>query len=139
MLGALREHPGKSYWNAVVAFIVFCLASSSVYIANDLIDIEHDRHHPEKSKRAIASGKVKKQVAISIGLSLFILSITLTILFFSLNSLITLLSYFVLQTIYVLYAKHISLIDIAFISSGFVLRVLFGGITVSIQIGRAHV
>ena len=44
-----------SFERASVAFVVFCLASSSVYIFNDLLDLEHDRQHPTKSKRPLAT------------------------------------------------------------------------------------
>ena len=43
---------------AALAFVAFCLASSSVYVVNDLVDVERDREHPEKRKRPIAAGEV---------------------------------------------------------------------------------
>ena len=56
----------KNIWiTSFLAFICFCLISSSVYLINDCIDIEADRKHPRKSKRPIASGLVDTKIAIS--------------------------------------------------------------------------
>ena len=50
---------------SVLAFVLFCLASSAVYLANDVIDIERDRAHPEKRNRPLAAGRLKPNVAIA--------------------------------------------------------------------------
>src|SRR6516225_5148801 len=56
----------------IYGFFAFCLYSSSVYIINDYRDIEDDRKHPEKYKRPLASGKVKKSAAVIICIGLLI-------------------------------------------------------------------
>ena len=55
---------------ATLAFVAFCLASSSIYVLNDLIDAERDRLHPEKRHRPIASGQVSSSAAIALSVVL---------------------------------------------------------------------
>ena len=60
---------------AAIAFVLFCLASSAIYLINDLIDIDRDRRHPQKSKRPIASGKIGKTGAMSVSIALMLISL----------------------------------------------------------------
>jgi 4-hydroxybenzoate polyprenyltransferase len=61
--------------NTIQAFIIFCLLSSSVYLFNDVMDIEADKNHPVKRNRPIASGKLPLGVAIIASAVLFLVSI----------------------------------------------------------------
>ncbi len=109
----------------LAAAALFCLASSLVYIINDLADIESDRQHPSKQNRPLASGQLSQRTAIVsaviLGLATFP---TAFILDSSLGLVIT--GYFILMLAYSLWFKHLPLIDVIIIAAGFVLRVAAG-------------
>lgn len=111
--------------NTFIAFILFSLLASSVYVFNDLMDIKEDRQHPKKKFRPLASGKISKNIA-----KLLIVSLSTTSLLIALSvniQLFIILSiYFILNIAYSLKLKHITIVDIFIISIGFVLR-LFAG------------
>ena len=58
-------------WPCCVAFVMFCLISSSIYILNDLRDVAYDRQHPEKCRRPIAAGLVSSRTAVALHVALF--------------------------------------------------------------------
>src|SRR6266699_830386 len=139
-----------SFERASVAFVVFCLASSSVYIFNDLLDLERDRQHPTKSKRPLAAGNLPISWAIvticililgCAGLTLLIFSIPIqqTDIFASLGGAnvlfaLSFVSYLLLMALYSLRFKHIVLLDVFIIASGFVLRILAGAVVIPVMI-----
>ena len=120
-----------------LAFISFSLISSSIYIVNDIQDKERDVRHPRKCRRPIASGTVSISHAIILSSVLAILSIGLSI-YLSVQSswavTAVLLIYFILNLAYSLYLKHVPIIEIAILSSGFLLRVLYGGFATGIEV-----
>lgn len=111
----------------LLAFLCFCLASSAVYAINDLNDMEVDRAHPRKQTRPLASGEIKRGPAIATAVVLAVASCVLSLLAWSLWSLFFLGCYLVLNVAYSFGLKNIPILDIAILSSGYVLRVLFGG------------
>ncbi len=114
--------------DCIVVFILFSLIASSIYILNDYMDIEEDRQHPTKKYRPLASGKVSKNSAKI--LFIFLAFLPLFISFFISTKLFFVLAiYFILNIAYSLGLKHITIIDIFIIASGFVLR-LFAGASV---------
>lgn len=110
---------------ALFAFILFCGISSSVYIINDIADIENDRKHPKKKLRPLPSGLIKKRHA---AILFFILVLTSSVLSFliNVNFSIIVLSYFIINLAYTFYLKNIIIIDVMVIAIGFVLRVIAG-------------
>lgn len=113
---------------SLVGVLLFCLLSSSIYIINDLMDIEADRAHPIKCKRPIASGKLP--IPIAIGAAVVFLLITFPVAFLlSRAFFIITLIYFLENLAYSNWLKHIPLIDVLMIALGFVLRV-GGGVTI---------
>lgn len=114
--------------SSIIAFIFFSLIASSIYVFNDLMDIEEDRQHPKKSFRPLASGKVSKSTAKILIVSLSIISL-LGSFFVSQELFLVLFIYLVLNIAYSLKLKHISIVDIFIIATGFVLR-LFAGSSV---------
>ena len=122
----------------LIAFITFSLTSSIIYIINDIRDVEKDRKHPVKKKRPIASGEVSIKAAAILAILLFVA--TIAILYFS-NLLfnygvIVLLVYFVLNLGYSFGLKDIPLVDITILASGFVLRALYGGLLLNIDLSN---
>ena len=116
-----------------IAFIIFCFLSGSVYILNDLIDLEQDRNHPKKSKRPLASGKLKPSTAIISGIILVTLSL-ISALCLNTNFAWIALSYFILQIAYSTLLKHIVILDVLTVSAGFVLRAIAGGEVIEVPI-----
>jgi 4-hydroxybenzoate polyprenyltransferase len=109
-----------------ISFIVFCILSGSVYILNDLIDIKQDKVHPLKSKRPLASGRLRPIYAVITFLVLLALSVYISLTY--LNNLFILVagSYLILQIAYSTILKHIVIIDVFSIAAGFLLRVIAG-------------
>ena len=120
--------------NLLFLFFSFCLASSSIYVLNDIFDVDKDRLHPSKKGRPIASGFF----SIKVGFLIFaIVSILfLASLIFIKESFLYVLLYFVLNVLYSFKLKHISIVDVACISIGFVLRVLAGGYQADVHVSH---
>ncbi len=121
------------FFRVLLAFAVFCLLSGSVYIINDLIDLAEDRKHYLKRKRPLASGRISVRRAICI---FFILLMVSLLMAFSLGSafLAVGLLYFLLVTGYSLWLKHLVIIDVFAVASGFLLRVVAGGVVIGVRI-----
>jgi 4-hydroxybenzoate polyprenyltransferase len=122
-----------SFLRTLAAFILFCLISSSVYIFNDLADIEADREHPEKRNRPIPSGKLPISVAWIAGILLLVISAVgayaLAPAFAGVLG-----AYFLINLAYSEWLKHVLILDVLILAAGFVLRVA-AGVTV-IQVER---
>ena len=117
----------------VAGFALFCLLSSSVYIFNDIMDVESDRKHPLKSARPIASGKM----SISTATLLFVIFAVIALgLSFLLNTIfaLTALSYFILNLLYSVYLKNVVIIDVMSIAAGFVIRAVAGAVIIGVEI-----
>jgi len=107
------------------AFILFCMISSTVYIINDLADLEKDRQHPKKRRRALPSGQLKPWFAILSALG--ILGVCLPLSFWlDLYFGIVILAYFLLNLAYSFSLKHLVIVDVMVVAAGFVLRVAAG-------------
>lgn len=121
---------GQVLWQAPLAF---CLASSAAYIINDLYDIEADRNHPQKCKRPIAAGHVTRTIAVMLA---FCCLAGALVLGFVVGGLFTvlLLIYLGISLCYSAGLKHLPIIDIFCIASGFVVRLFAGGIAFNVVI-----
>lgn len=121
-----------SLWvDSLTAFVGFCLIAGSVYIINDIVDVDKDRQHPIKKNRPIASGALKVSHALMYALFLLFASLTIAILVNYQLSLVA-LSYFVVFLFYSLYLKNMVAIDIITISVGFVMRAIAGAIAIDV-------
>lgn len=108
-----------------MAFVIFSLAASSIYILNDIMDVNEDRAHPTKCKRPLASGAISIKIAWVLFTFLFVIAFSSALLL-SKNFSIILMIYVVMNIAYSLKLKHIAIIDITVIAIGFVLRILAG-------------
>ena len=116
----------------LLAFALFCLISSTVYIINDLVDIEKDRQHPRKRLRPLPAGVLSPRVAVVAAGVFILISLPLALWLNGGFSLI-LFSYLLLNVAYSFYLKHLVIIDVLVIAAGFVLRVAGGVAVVGVE------
>jgi 4-hydroxybenzoate polyprenyltransferase len=119
------------FLHVFLAFIIFSLAASSIYIVNDFFDITEDKKHPEKSKRPLASGAIKIKNAFVLQ-GFLMLSALLLALTVSLPLFYIIVIYISLNILYSKWLKHITILDINIIAIGFVLRLLAGSTVANI-------
>ncbi len=112
--------------------ILFSLLSSCVYIINDIMDVEADRQHPKKRNRPIASGKLPIPVAITAAV-IFLIVVLGAAYFLSPVFAIIALIYLLSNIAYSIWLKHIPILDVIIIASGFVLRVAAGVSVISVE------
>jgi decaprenyl-phosphate phosphoribosyltransferase len=118
-----------------LAFVAFCLVSAAVYLVNDVRDVAEDRLHPRKRFRPIAAGELKPTTAWVLaaltgvaGLALgFAVTIPLGI---------TLVVYLAVQLLYTAFLKHLPVVDLAVVASGFLLRAIAGGVATGIPLSQ---
>ncbi len=130
------------FLKSCVAFVVFSLASSTIYIINDYADAELDRQHPDKKNRPIASGAISKKTAL--GIATLLIGLIISVLLFLTAGLqqnigkfaIVILAYLGMNLAYTFRLKHVAIIDVCLISIGFVLRVMAGGYITEIPISQ---
>lgn len=115
------------------AFILFSILASSIYIFNDLMDINEDKEHPTKKNRPLASGKVSIKKGKFLIALLSFASLSLSFLL-SIELFVVLLIYFILNILYSIKLKHIAILDIFIIATGFVLRLFAGSAVTGIEL-----
>ena len=123
--------PGP-FLRTLEGFSLFCLMSSAVYLFNDIVDIEADRQHPEKKHRPLASGILPVSVALGTAIVLSLIALLLGYLLAPTFAMI-LGIYLALNVLYSLWLKHIPILDVLIISSGFVLRVAAGVALITVE------
>lgn len=111
----------------LLGILLFCLASSSVYIINDVRDREKDKLHPKKSLRPIASGGVSVSTAMMLCVSFAFAAISVSCRIFGLYAMLYLVAYLLINIIYSICFKDYPIIDICLLSSGYLIRMLYGG------------
>lgn len=114
---------------AVLAFLVFCALSGSMYLVNDVLDAERDRSHPQKRLRPVASGRLPARVALAAGLGLALaacgVAFVLSVRFGAVA-----VAFVALLVAYSAGLKHVVILDALLIASGFVLRALAGVVVI---------
>jgi decaprenyl-phosphate phosphoribosyltransferase len=114
----------SSIGHVAFAFVLFCIASSATYIANDIHDVERDRRHPVKKKRALASGAASLRSALVLLGVLYGLLVAGVIVMPALA--LPILAYLLLNVAYTYVLKNQPVLDIFSVAAGFVLRVYAG-------------
>ena len=117
------------FWIVFESVIIFTILASSVYVFNDLLDIKADRLHPFKKKRPIASGRLPVPVAVFgliTGLVVSLYWATMVNMFFFWAC----VTYLVIQILYTVWLKKITIIDVITIASGYIIRVYAGGLAI---------
>ena len=119
----------SSFFLVVRAFFIFSILTSSVYLFNDVVDAPLDQKHPYKRRRPIASGKLPIPLALFLAVVGFFVSLVLaqTITFFFFLSC---LGYLVLHILYTLWIKHIPILDLLAIATGFIIRIYAGALVI---------
>lgn len=109
----------------VAGFVLLCLASGTVYIVNDLADIEKDRQHPRKRTRPLPSGQLSTHVAVVAAIGIILLVLPLSFMLDRAFGVI-LTGYLLLQVAYSFWLKNVVIVDVMLIAAGFLLRVAAG-------------
>ena len=133
LLFSLHFFEKEYFLTTFFAFLVFCLASSSVYVINDIIDIEADRSHPLKKNRPLPSGKLSKTTALII-FSVLLLLIAISLSGFNNYFMYSVVGFIILNSLYTFWLKHIVILDVFSIAAGFTLRVLAGAFVILVPI-----
>lgn len=118
---------------ALAATAIFCLLSGAVYLINDLLDVEMDRHHPTKRDRPLASGRLPAGVAWAAAAALVAGGLAAS---FALSSAFGGVAggYLALQAMYIAVLKHAVILDVLALAAGFVLRAVAGAVVVAVPI-----
>lgn len=122
-LGVLNEW--EPLWKTMVVFLAFCLTASGTYYWNDIKDVEQDKLHPKKKFRPIASGAIPLSLAKVVGTLLLVGGpVVAGAVRLEAGAIVAL--YAVLTISYSSWLKHVALLDLAIVASGFVLRAMSG-------------
>ncbi|QGZ60808.1 UbiA family prenyltransferase [Paraburkholderia acidisoli] len=111
---------------ALLAFFAFGLCASSVYLLNDLLDLEDDRHHPTKRRRPLASGALPLTWGIGIFPVLLLAAFALTVLYLPVRFGIVLLGYYALTLAYSMFLKRQVMVDVVVLAMLYTIRIVAG-------------
>lgn len=124
----------KDYFlTTLFAFVIFCLASSLIYVINDIIDIEADKSHPTKNKRPLPAGEISKKSAMIVVAILAVIQVIL-LPNFNVEFIYFVTGFIVLNIFYSFWFKQIVILDVFSIAAGFSIRVLAGAVVIMVPI-----
>lgn len=121
---------------SALAFVLFCLAASAVYLVNDVVDAEEDRRHPRKRFRPIAAGVVRPGLALAVAVVLAGAALTGAALLTRTGLVAILAGYVVLSLAYCLGLKNQPVLDLAVVAAGFLLRGVAGGVAAGLPLSQ---
>lgn len=134
LLAAHRLTDGSSIAHALLAFSIFGLAASSVYVLNDLVDIADDRHHHRKRYRPFAYGNLSLVAGWLAWPLLFTIAFMLTAVFMPIGFTLVLGIYFVLTLAYSLRLKQYAMLDVLTLAGLYTIRIIGGAVAISVPL-----
>ncbi|ACA54045.1 decaprenyl-phosphate phosphoribosyltransferase [Clostridium botulinum] len=120
--------------NNIITFILFCLTSSTIYIFNDIVDLEKDKKHPEKKNRPLPSGRVSKSTAIIMNIVILFTVLFCSYKFVDYKIMYIYLLYIVMNIFYCFKLKNVVILDVMVITFGFVLRMESGSLATKVSV-----
>jgi len=129
--GALGQ--GRVLVDVLLGILAFCFTASGVYYLNDVRDVKDDRVHPVKRNRPVAAGIVGVPTAVAVGIVLFVTGAVVAALV-DWQLLAVLLVYVVGTTCYSLWLKHVPVVDLVLVASGFLERAIAGGLAARVPL-----
>jgi 4-hydroxybenzoate polyprenyltransferase/phosphoserine phosphatase len=111
---------------ALTAFAVFCMVASSVYVLNDLADLDNDRHHPQKRNRPFAAGQVSLLHGWMLWPVLLLLGLAVSVAFLPWMFTAVLTSYFAITVAYTFVLKRLRIVDVVTLAALYTVRVIAG-------------
>ncbi|GII61537.1 decaprenyl-phosphate phosphoribosyltransferase [Sphaerisporangium krabiense] len=132
---AAGAHDGTTLAATGVALAVFCLAAPAVYFLNDVLDAGRDRAHPVRRLRPIAAGTVPEPVALACSAVLALAAMVLAAAW-RLEAGGVIAIYLLVNGLYCLKLKHVPIIELATVASGFLLRAVFGGVMAGLALSQ---
>jgi 4-hydroxybenzoate polyprenyltransferase len=121
-------------YKAFLAFCYFCATASSLYLINDVADLESDQKHPIKKNRPLASGRISPNFAFIAAIVILFIAIPTSFIYVGKYFGLLLTLYLIIQVLYTFYLKNIIIIDALTITIGFVLRVYAGALAIPISV-----
>jgi 4-hydroxybenzoate polyprenyltransferase len=128
----LKLFQAAPFLRTVAGFVLFCLLSSTIYLINDLVDIEKDRQHPVKRNRPLAAGELSPSVAVLVAIGIGVVCVPLSFMLELYFGGIA-VSYVILMIVYSFFLKNTVIVDVMTIAAGFVLRVAAGVVLVHVE------
>jgi 4-hydroxybenzoate polyprenyltransferase len=119
----------------LLAFALFCGLSGTVYLLNDVADVEGDRQHPRKRLRPIASGALSPRVAVAVAIGIGLGSLGVSTLL-GWPFVVCAAVYLALNLTYSFWLKHVVIVDVLSVSLGFVVRAVAGAVAIGVQISE---
>jgi decaprenyl-phosphate phosphoribosyltransferase len=119
-----------------VVFVLFTGCSAAVYLINDARDADADRAHPVKCRRPVASGQVPVPVAYAAGGALAVLAPAAAGVLCDPDTAALLAGYVIMQLAYCVWLKHILVVDLVIVTTGFLMRAMAGGLALGIDLSR---
>jgi 4-hydroxybenzoate polyprenyltransferase len=119
---------------ALIAFVIFSLTASSVYLLNDLVDIQDDRHHARKRNRPFASGALSLIAGWTVWPALLLVAVVLSALLMPMLFSVSLGVYFVLTLAYSLQLKQLAVVDVLTLAALYTLRIIAGAAAIDVAV-----
>ncbi|MFF9494893.1 decaprenyl-phosphate phosphoribosyltransferase [Streptomyces flaveolus] len=120
----------------VLVFVLFTACAAAVYLVNDARDAEADRAHPVKRHRPVAAGQVPVPVAYAVGATLGVLAPLVAVWLCPPPVVALLIAYLAMQVAYCVSLKHVLVVDLAVVTTGFLMRAMIGGLALGIPLSR---